>query len=455
MGIRKPTSLRTVFLQFLFMLLFGLLGAVAIPFLALVFSTTMGITTYGDYSEIKANELAPIIAATPDLSEIRIPIGIEYVLLDKNYQVLESTLNENDLEEALQYAKTGISAENLQKNYMFVTREQEYVVLQYFIGSRFTNDWMEEHFLSPELLLYLMILINCIVVSAILTTRLSNSLWRQLKPLFDATEKVSNHNLDFEVGHYKIKEFEKLLFSFSEMKTNLKDSLEKQWETELMQKEQIAALAHDIKTPLTVIQGNADLIIETELDREQRLYIEYILKSAEQMHIYIKTLIDISRAAMGYQLNVEMVNISEYMNYLKEQIKPLCKTKKVNLEWDNISTLKRMKVDKMQIERSIMNVVNNAIEHSEEGSHLYSSFVVKDNYLILSIVDEGKGFSKEALQHAQECFFMDDHSRTSKMHFGMGLYIASSIIKQHGGELILNNSLQTKGAQVIIKIPCN
>ena len=173
------------------------------------------------------------------------------------------------------------------------------------------------------------------------------------------------------------------------------------------------------------------------------------------MHIYIKTLIDISRAAMGYQLNVEMVNISEYMNYLKEQIKPLCKTKKVNLEWDNISTLKRMKVDKMQIERSIMNVVNNAIEHSEEGSHLYSSFVVKDNYLILSIVDEGKGFSKEALQHAQECFFMDDHSRTSKMHFGMGLYIASSIIKQHGGELILNNSLQTKGAQVIIKIPCN
>uniref|UniRef100_N2ADT7 histidine kinase n=1 Tax=Eubacterium plexicaudatum ASF492 TaxID=1235802 RepID=N2ADT7_9FIRM len=455
MGIRKPTSLRTVFLQFLFMLLFGLLGAVAIPFLALVFSTTIGITTYGDYSEIKANELAPIIAATPDLSEIRIPIGIEYVLLDKNYQVLESTLNENDLEEALQYAKTGISAENLQKNYMFVTREQEYVVLQYFIGSRFTNDWMEEHFLSPELLLYLMILINCIVVSAILTTRLSNSLWRQLKPLFDATEKVSNHNLDFEVGHSKIKEFEKLLFSFSEMKTNLKDSLEKQWETELMQKEQIAALAHDIKTPLTVIQGNADLIIETELDREQRLYIEYILKSAEQMHIYIKTLIDISRAAMGYQLNVEMVNISEYMNYLKEQIKPLCKTKKVNLEWDNISTLKRMKVDKMQIERSIMNVVNNAIEHSEEGSHLYSSFVVKDNYLILSIVDEGKGFSKEALQHAQECFFMDDHSRTSKMHFGMGLYIASSIIKQHGGELILNNSLQTKGAQVIIKIPCN
>ena len=60
-----------------------------------------------------------------------------------------------------------------------------------------------------------------------------------------------------------------------------------------MQKEQIAALAHDLKTPLTVIQGNADLIIETDLDEEQRLYAEYISNSSEQMQLYIRTLIDI------------------------------------------------------------------------------------------------------------------------------------------------------------------
>ena len=66
---------------------------------------------------------------------------------------------------------------------------------------------------------------------------------------------------------------------------------------------------------------------------------------------------------------------------------------------------------------------------------------------------EGGGFTPEALHHAQEQFFMGDKSRTSNMHFGMGLYITSSIIKQHGGQLVLSNSKKTGGAQVIIKIP--
>ncbi len=65
----------------------------------------------------------------------------------------------------------------------------------------------------------------------------------------------------------------------------------------------------------------------------------------------------------------------------------------------------------------------------------------------------GGGFSNEALQHAQEQFFMGDQSRNSKLHFGMGLYTAKSIMEQHNGELILENSKSTGGAKVILKIP--
>ena len=107
------------------------------------------------------------------------------------------------------------------------------------------------------------------------------------------------------MGHSKIREFEDALCSFSNMKDNLKISLEKQWHAEQLQREQIAALAHDLKTPLTVIQGNIDLINETELDDEQRLYADYITESSSQISIYIKTLIDISRTVAGYQLHLE------------------------------------------------------------------------------------------------------------------------------------------------------
>ena len=452
MGMKKPSSLKIAFWRFLFMQLVGLFGAVAIPFLLVTVSTTLGLTTYGDYSEIRANELAPILAATPDLSDVQIPMGIEYALLDKNYQLIETTLDENELEQAMRYATTGASDQNLQKRYLLVTRENEYIVLQYYIGAQYTNEWMNEHLPSPDILLIVLIAAGGLFVCLLLTTRFAKKLRLQLVPLFEATSEVAKQNLDFEVGHSNIKEFEDVLISFSHMKESLKASLEQQWKAEQMQKEQIAALAHDLKTPLTVIQGNADLISETELDEEQRLYAEYIGCSSEQMQLYIRTLIDISRAATGYQLNIEDIDLPAYIKQLREQIDALCQTKKIGLQMEIENLPAVLSADKLLLERAIMNVVNNALDYSPQDSSISISMIGNKGSLEISVTDAGPGFSQEDLMHAEEQFYMADHSRSSDLHFGMGLFITKSIIRQHGGQLILSNSKKTGGARVTISI---
>ena len=452
MGMKKPSSLKTAFWRFLFMLLGGLFGAVAVPFLLVTVSTTLGLTTYGDYSEIRANELASILAATPDLSDVQIPMGIEYALLDKNYQLIETTLDETELEQAMRYATTGASDQNLQKRYLLITRENEYVVLQYYIGAQYTNEWMNEHLPSPDILLIVLIAAGGIFVCLLLTTRFAKKLRLQLVPLFEATSEVAKQNLDFEVGHSNIKEFEDVLISFSHMKESLKASLEQQWKAEQMQKEQIAALAHDLKTPLTVIQGNADLISETELDEEQRLYTEYISSSSEQMQLYIRTLIDISRATTGYQLHMEDINLPAYVEQLQGQIAALCQTKKIGLQIEIESLPAVLSADKLLMERAIMNVVNNALDYSPQGSHISILIAGDKRSLKISVTDAGPGFSQEDLLHAEEQFYMADRSRSSNLHFGMGLFITKSIVRQHGGQLILSNSEKTGGAQVTILI---
>ena len=68
-----------------------------------------------------------------------------------------------------------------------------------------------------------------------------------------------------------------------------KSSFKQKWKIEQLRRKQIAALSHDLKTPLTVIQGNIDLISETKLDDEQQLYAKYITESLEQMQLYIRT----------------------------------------------------------------------------------------------------------------------------------------------------------------------
>ena len=453
MGMKKPSSLKIAFWRFLFMQLVGLFGAVAIPFLLVTVSTTLGLTTYGDYSEIRANELAPILAATPDLSDVQIPMGIEYALLDKNYQLIETTLDENELEQAMRYATTGASDQNLQKRYLLVTRENEYVVLQYYIGAQYTNEWMNKYLPSPDILLIVLIAAGGIFVCLLLTARFAKKLRLQLVPLFEATSEVAKQNLDFEVGHSNIKEFEDVLISFSHMKESLKASLEHQWKAEQMQKEQIAALAHDLKTPLTVIQGNADLISETELDEEQCLYAEYIISSSEQMQLYIRTLIDISRAATGYQFHVEDIDLPAYVEQLQRQIGALCQTKKIGLQMEIEHLPAVLSADKLLLERAIMNVVNNALDYSQQDSSISISITGGKGNLQILVTDAGPGFSQEDLLHAEEQFYMADHSRSSNLHFGMGLFITKSIVQQHGGQLILSNSEKTGGAQVTMKIP--
>ena len=453
MGMKKTTSLKASFWKFLYMLLIGLIGAVAIPFSLILAGTSTGLITYANYSERYTKDLAPVIAATPDLADVQLPMGCKYLVLDKNYQVTETTLEGDDLDRAMEYAISGQINTNLNKQYLLVTRENEYVVLQYYIGSQFTNEWLYEHFPSPEILLYILIAINCIAVCVILTAKFAKNMRAQLSPLFEATRQVAGQNLDFEVGHSKIKEFEDVLCSFANMKDNLKISLEKQWHAEQLQREQIAALAHDLKTPLTVIQGNIDLISETELDDEQRLYAGYITESSEQIGIYIKTLIDISRTVAGYQLHLEKFDIADYMRRIETQASSLCLTKGICLHMETGADLGALKADKLLLERAIMNVISNALDYSPTQGTIYVTVQMTDCFLHISITDEGSGFTPESLHHAQEQFFMGDKSRISNMHFGMGLYITSSIIKQHGGQLVLSNSKKTGGAQVIIKIP--
>ncbi len=423
-----------------------------LPLVVLTGCVSVGLATTANYSEVSAKEIAPILAAAPDLSKVQLPMGIQYVVLDSEYKILGTTLEGEDLDRAIHYATTGKSDASLKKQYLLVSRKEENVVLQYYIGSQFTNEWMREHLPTPEVLFVGWVVLNAVLVCIFLTAGFAKRLRKQLEPLFSATKKVAAQNLDFQVEHSTVKEFDEVLQSFGEMKESLKESLEQQWRAETMQREQIASLAHDLKTPLTIIQGNADLLEETLLNREQQNYITYISDGAEQMERYIKLLIEISRAGMGYQLCRENVVVFEFVERLRTQITALCGAKRIELRMRSGELPQHVFVDCQLLERAIMNVVNNALDYSPENSIIEMDITGNRQNLQITVADQGPGFSKEALLHAKERFYMADESRSSKLHFGMGLAIAETIMKQHGGELCLENE-ENGGAVVNIRVP--
>ena len=453
MGLRKTNSLKFAFWKFLIMLLAGLFCAAIIPFCLFILSTTFGFTTSANYSELSVKEITPIIASTDDLSKIQLPTGCNYLILDKKLQVIDTNLDSDDLKLAINYASTGAVNTDYNKQFTLITRDNEYVVLQYYINSTYTNPWLSKHFISPELLLCIIIIINCILVCIYLTTSFAKKLSLQLNPLFEATTQFTNKDLDFEIGHSSISEFEEVLIAFDEMKISLNKSLKKQWLSQQVLKEQIGALAHDLKTPLTVIMGNVDLISDTNMNDEQKSYAKYILDSSLQMKTYLKILIDITSTSSGYKLALKNTNTQNFIKQIQSQIAALCNIKHLLLDFNFTNMPLNIYCDEILLQRSIMNIISNAVDNSCNKDYIHVCFCTSDNDLLITITDHGKGFSYDDLNYGKQQFYMANSSRDNKMHYGMGLYIADCIVQQHNGQLILENSLISKGAKVTIKIP--
>lgn len=453
MGIKKATSLKTIFRIFTIRLFILLFLAFIIPFSLFTLMERTGHSVYANYDELQAIKLQKEFAAASDLERVKIPSQLTYLILDKDFNTLDGNMSHFVKSKAIAFAKDDLETLPGNLHFLLVVKEKEYCVIQYPIGARFTDDWLNDHLPSPDICLILLVIINCVIVFVTATAALSKRLNKQLDPLLLATREVAGQNLDFTVGQSSIKEFDDILRSFSQMKTNLKLSLEQQWKAEQTQRNQISALAHDLKTPLTVVQGNLDLLSETALDSDQKVYTKYASDGSQQMEAYIKTLIDISKSRDGYKLQVKEFDFQEFWQKIIHQSASLCECKNLSLKNENcLSKPYIFSGDPMLLERAVMNLISNAVDYSPQNSTIIAEVQSRNHALEISITDCGKGFSPEVLRHGREQFFMGDPSRNSGQHYGMGLYITDSIIRQHHGQLILKNSEQTHGAQTIIRL---
>ena len=221
-----------------------------------------------------------------------------------------------------------------------------------------------------------------------------------------------------------------------------------------MQKEQIAALTHDLKTPLTIIQGNIDLLEETALSEEQKMYVQYASERAEQMTSYIQVLMEMLKSSIGYTLHKERFVLQDFLREIAPKITTMCQRKQIDFQCVLAEQPISINGDKALLERVVMNLIENAVTHTaEQGTIIVELEQSETGSAAIRVKDNGSGFSQKALKYAAEQFFMEDDSRGAGTHFGMGLYIAKTILEQHQGDLRLGNREDGQGAVVTIEVP--
>ena len=450
MGVKK---LRSIFMRYIFTVAGGILFIIAINVGLYMFCINTEVIIPVMNIEDRIADAAEEIQTSKFFDTADIPNFCDYGVYTPAGVFQYGSLSEDTANTFWEEATT--NGKNIIPPYRVrvIERVDDVVLLRYRLTSQFNNTTLRRICPASDLLLVGLIIIEIVVLLFLVSHWFGKYTGRKIDKLLSVTQKIEKQDLDFKIESSGIFEVDRALFALEHLKQALKNSLAEQWQADKLRQDQISALAHDLKTPLTIIRGNTELLYDTVLTDNQKECADYIEGSVVQMQDYVETLINMTKAKENFSFCRQNVKLSPLLQEIHTQAKGLCAAKNIHLEWGENFNQEYILADSEQLIRAFANVLSNAIEHTPAGKTVFFDVYEKDSSIICSITDTGNGFSPEALKRGTEQFYMDEQSRHSKSHYGIGLYVANSIITQHDGQLILSNSEKTGGAQVIIEIP--
>lgn len=463
-------SLGVFFLKYFGYLFIGILCIALLVLLAFNMLWTSDIIYPARYAEQQASLAAPVIEQAEEVSEDMIPDLCRYALFDEKGSLIAGNLQgkaANRAWEAVEGRPSNMGGVIGGYYYKVIRRAAGYCVLRYQIMSQYRSEFLRKFLPPPEALILVLTLMSVLTAILLTAVRFSKAMRRKLAPLITTADRIQRQELDFVVEKGSIREINAILSAMDAMREALRKSLEEQWRMEQSRKEQMSALAHDLKTPLTLVRGNAELICDTELNGEQRECAECIAENAVQMQNYVQMLIEISRTSQTVPVRTvnntaddvnckRKTDVETWLSEVKKQAGRLCAIRQIGLSWNCSVTQKEICAEPVLMTRALQNLLDNAAEHTPQGGTVSVKAWTDEKDMVIAVSDTGPGFSEMAIRHGREQFYMDDDSRTAgRAHYGMGLYIVDTIVRQHGGTLLLENSPETHGACVTVRIPAS
>lgn len=222
-----------------------------------------------------------------------------------------------------------------------------------------------------------------------------------------------------------------------------------------MQKELVADVSHELKTPITSIMGYADTLLEGEYDKEtQDKFLNVIATEARRMAKLVTDLLTLSRYDNNKKATQkESFDLGELVRKCQDKLAIEIKKKNHTVNSFVTADVPPVYADKYDIERVVLNILTNSIKYTPDGGEIkiYVGFVYNDAYI--KIFDNGIGIPEEDLTRIFERFYRVDKARTREMGgTGLGLSIAKEILDKNGGSIDIK-SVVGQGTEVVIKIP--
>ncbi len=281
-------------------------------------------------------------------------------------------------------------------------------------------------------------IISAIVPLALMFVAISVMTYRLTKPLrlmSDAAKAMARGDFSRRIPVTSDDEIGQLAVSFNQM-TNSLARLEE------VRKSFIANVSHELKTPMTTIGGFIDGIIDGTIGPDkQQYYLGIVHDEIKRLSRMVESMLSISRLeASETEIKKEDFDFKELL--LGVVISQERRIEQKNIDISGLDTLPDVTVnaDKDLIYRVVYNLVDNAIKFTDEGGKITFNIKCDSKNIAFRIENTGRGIPQSELQYVFERFYKVDKSRSAnKQSTGLGLYIAKTIIKNHGGVISVSS----------------
>ena len=266
--------------------------------------------------------------------------------------------------------------------------------------------------------------------------------------LQNGVERIQEDNLDFHIEYDGDDELGRLCCSMEKMRRELRQKHKALWESLEQRKLLNASVSHDLRTPITILKGYLDYleknIPQDKLTEDMLLDTVSSMQGAvNRLELYVESVRDIEKIE-NIKIEKWSENVKLLLNELRSNVRQLAGNKEIIIS--NDITVDKIQIDKGVFFRILENLLQNALRYAEKQVSINLSH--KKDFLILTVKDDGKGFSAADLEKATTVFYSNDKE---KQHFGIGLSVCKILCEKHGGLLYVGNQKE-KGACVTAKL---
>lgn len=284
------------------------------------------------------------------------------------------------------------------------------------------------------------------IIALLLGILLSRTLTHPIRELTQATHAISEGDLSQQVPIRSNDELGELAQAFNRMSSELSRSVN-------ARKQMTADIAHELRTPLSLILGHAEAVHDGVLPPTRENF-EIIREEAIRLEHLVDDLRTLSLADAGeLKINLQSVEPGRLLQEVAALYQYRAQKKNVSLELDVPPSLAAIEVDSGRMTQVLTNILDNALRHTPEGGRIVLSAKELEEQIDISVQDSGPGLKAEDLDRIFDRFYRTDSARQREDGgSGLGLAIARSIVQAHGGRLS-PESEEGKGLKIIIRLP--